>query len=1693
MAQQLPIKFQEHVQLQNIGINAANIGFSTLTMESDKYICVREKVGEQAQVVIIDMADSSNPIRRPISAESAIMNPASKVIALKAGRTLQIFNMEMKSKLKAHTMTEDVVFWKWISTNMIGMVTDKSVYHWSMEGDSQEPVKMFDKHTSLANCQIINYRTDAKQKWLLLIGISAQANRVVGAMQLYSVDRKVSQPIEGHAASFAQLKLDGNKEESTLFCFAVRGQQGGKLHIIEVGAPAAGNQPFAKKTVDVFFPPEAQNDFPVAMQVSKKHNVIFVVTKYGYIHMYDLETAVCIFMNRISADTIFVTAPHDATSGLIGVNRKGQVLSVSVDEENVVPYITNTLKNTNLALKFAVRNNLTGAEDLFKVKFNQLFASGNYSEAAKVAANAPKGILRTSETIQMFLTVKAQPGQNTPPLLQYFGILLDQGKLNKLESLELCKPVLAQNRKQLMEKWLKEEKLECSEELGDLVKPIDSTLALSIYLRANIPNKVIMCFAETRQFQKIVLYAKKVGYQPDYVFLLRNVMRISADTGKEFAMMLVQDEEPLADVAQIVDVFMEQNLIQQCTAFLLDALKNNRPSEGALQTRLLEMNLMHFPQVADAILGNQMFTHYDKAHVAQLCEKAGLLQRALEHYTDLYDIQRAIIHTHLLNQDFLVNYFGSLSVDDSLECIKAMLKANIRQNLQICVKVATKYHEQLGTDKLIEIFESFKSFEGLFYFLGSIVNFSQEADVHFKYIQSACKTGQIKEVERICRESNCYDPDKVKNFLKEAKLTDQLPLIIVCDRFDFVHDLVLYLYRNNIPKYIEIYVQKVNPSRLPVVVGGLLDVDCQEDTIKNLIMVVKGQFSTDELVEEVEKRNRLKLLLQWLENRIREGCEEPATHNALAKIYIDSNNNPERFLRENPHYDSKVVGKYCEKRDPHMACVCYERGQCDDELINLCNENSLFKSEARYLVKRKDSELWEKVLVETNTHRRQLIDQVVQTALGEAQDPDEISVAVKSFMAADLPKELIELLEKIVIDGTMFSDHRNLQNLLILTAIKADQSRVMDYITQLDNYDAPDIANIAIQSNLFEEAFAIFNKFDVNSSAISVLIDHVKNLDRAYEFAERCNEPGVWSQLARAQLNSGMVKEAIDSYIKADDPSSYMEVVDVSSKSENWEDLVRYLQMARKKARESYVETELVFAFAKTNRLADLEEFISGPNNANIQQVGDRCFNEQMYEAAKILFNNISNFARLASTVVHLGEFQNAVDAARKANSTRTWKEVCYACVDSEEFRMAQNCGLHIVVHADELEELIGYYEQRGYFEELINLLEAGLGLERAHMGMFTELAILYSKYKPNKMREHLELFWSRVNIPKVLRAAEQAHLWSELVFLYDKYEEYDNAVVTMMSHPTDAWKEGQYKDIVTKVANIELYYKSLKFYLDYKPMLINDLLTVLTPRIDHTRAVSFFRKLNRIALVKPYLRSVQSHNNKAINEALNDLLIEEEDYSGLRNSIDAYDNFDTIMLAQRLEKHELIEFRRIAAYLYKGNNRWKQSVELCKKDLLYKDAMMYAGESRDTELAEELLDWFLEKGRYECFSAGLYSCYDLVRLDVVMFQAWKYGISDLAMPYYIQCAREMQEKVEKLEKAESSRKEVEENTEQQPQPIVYDNPTLMITSGPAGYGGQPVGFNPNAGMPPNMQMGMGGMNMGVPPQNPAGGFNFGM
>lgn len=52
-------------------------------MESDRFICIREQANNNNQVVIIDLQNKNEIMRRPISADSVIMHPTTKVMALK--------------------------------------------------------------------------------------------------------------------------------------------------------------------------------------------------------------------------------------------------------------------------------------------------------------------------------------------------------------------------------------------------------------------------------------------------------------------------------------------------------------------------------------------------------------------------------------------------------------------------------------------------------------------------------------------------------------------------------------------------------------------------------------------------------------------------------------------------------------------------------------------------------------------------------------------------------------------------------------------------------------------------------------------------------------------------------------------------------------------------------------------------------------------------------------------------------------------------------------------------------------------------------------------------------------------------------------------------------------------------------------------------------------------------------------------------------------------------------------------------------------------------------------------------------------------------------------------------------------------------------------------------------------------------
>jgi clathrin heavy chain len=255
-------------------------------------------------------------------------------------------------------------------------------------------------------------------------------------------------------------------------------------------------------------------------------------------------------------------------------------------------------------------------------------------------------------------------------------------------------------------------------------------------------------------------------------------------------------------------------------------------------------------------------------------------------------------------------------------------------------------------------------------------------------------------------------------------------------------------------------------------------------------------------------------------------------------------------------------------------------------------------------MERMDGCLWRKVLNPWNVYRRKLIDQVVSADLPKCKSPDQVSAAVKAFMSANLTHEVIEILDEMVLQNYAFKGNFDLKTLLILAAIKADPLRVMDYINRLDSFNGLAVGKAAAKADLYEEAFASFKKFNLNVQAVNVLLDNLQNIDRAMEFAFCVEEDSVWSQVAKAKLRKGLVSDAIELFIRANDATHYLEVIKVAEDANKYHDLVKYLLMVRKKTKNLKVDSELIYAYAKIGQLGEIEKFILMPNVSNLPNVG---------------------------------------------------------------------------------------------------------------------------------------------------------------------------------------------------------------------------------------------------------------------------------------------------------------------------------------------------------------------------------------------------------------------------------------------------------------------------------------------------------
>ena len=347
------------------------------------------------------------------------------------------------------------------------------------------------------------------------------------------------------------------------------------------------------------------------------------------------------------------------------------------------------------------------------------------------------------------------------------------------------------------------------------------------------------------------------------------------------------------------------------------------------------------------------------------------------------------------------------------------------------------------------------------------------------------------------------------------------------------------------------------------------------------------------------------------------------------------------------------------------------------------------------------------------------------------------------------------------------------------------------------------------------------------------------------------------------------------------------------------------------------------------------------------------------------------------------------------------------------------------------------------------------------------------------------------MNVHKVIRNCEQNYCWEEVVFLYSHYNGYDQALNTMIEHSPLCWKHDLYCQVLRKVTNSNLYNKSIDFYVKEQPQLLNDMLKVISSKVDLSTTVSQLKKNSALPLATPFLKSVQSANNYDVNEALNEIFIEEEDPESLRTSILKYSAYDQLTLAKKIENHPILEFKRISALVYRKNKKFAESIEISKKLNFFKDAIDTALESRKAQYVNELLRFFAERKDKESFAACLYTCYEFIKPDIAMELAWRYGMTEMCMPFMIQTMRDLNQKMEKMESKDELREQKDKEEKKHEGEGTLDMGMFMGSNAMMVY--QPAMQNNSPGMGMGMGMnqnqGMGGFGMGG---NNNSGFGFG-
>lgn len=537
---------------------------------------------------------------------------------------------------------------------------------------------------------------------------------------MYNDSKKLSQLIEGHASAFFHIKSSTSQYFHSIFAFASRnGKNEMKIQFIEIDSNESYPS-FQKRVVDLPLDKIADNDFPISVQFDTKLQLVLVYTKFGLVYVIEPYYGTCILSEICSESPIFLVTSSTDNNQHFYFNRKGDLINCQLDLTHLFSHCLSLGPEFYLtAGKIADNIPTEEQQKLYLSEFDLLKNSGKHIEALLLVAKSSKSFLRTFEYLS---SIKDFPHVNgTSAILEYFAIILDEASLNEVESLELAQLTIKKGKLDILKKWMSEDKIFCTVQLGKLVLEYgDISLALEIFKKSDSKEMISTCFAILGQFDELEAALSTHIVSFDIKFIIKYLLKEKIEFIPDFLAILFKYYKSELKSEYFEEIF--NNNLESLNSEVFDSLLVNFADSFAeiaseeLILNYLERLIKSHPELVVSFLTNVSTQNSYKINsdtVLPVLKEANLNDAAFILEEDINEAVRLI--ENMKNLDFTFEFL-QLSPQDTKTLISELLTKDSSKYGPLCIKLS-EFAAIEDLESITDLFKGYASQETVCDFL----------------------------------------------------------------------------------------------------------------------------------------------------------------------------------------------------------------------------------------------------------------------------------------------------------------------------------------------------------------------------------------------------------------------------------------------------------------------------------------------------------------------------------------------------------------------------------------------------------------------------------------------------------------------------------------------------------------------------------------------------------------------------------------------------------------------------------------------------------------------------------------------------------------------------------------------------------------------------------------------------------------